>query len=191
MKGTGNFVPVFAMLIGAMNVATAGDYRVPLRQAMRASVSRATPTPFLLREAAVRRDMPKVIVGCARYGSNYRPRNRRLPKDQDKLDALPKRESSRHRVETYDYKCEVLRDHLGPLRRYLKAQVGRPWDKIWSEICADLHPRSTMHQHVRDHVLWEVEREILFVKDGEVWVRGGDLRRALTGLGRPPNRNPA
>lgn len=130
----------------------------------------------------MRRDMPKVIVGRPRYGSGFRPRNRRLPKDPDKLDALPKRESSRRVAETYDYKCEVFRDHLEPLRRYLKTQVGRPWNKVWSEICAELHPRSTMHQHVRDHVLQEVERETLFVKDGEVWVRGGDIRRVLTGL---------
>ena len=101
----------------------------------------------------MRRDMPKVIVDRARYGSSRRPRKRHLPKDPDKLDALPKRESSRRRVETYDYKCDVFRDRLEPLRRYLKTQVGRPWDKVWSEICAYLHPRSTMHQHVRDHVL--------------------------------------
>ena len=31
MKGAGNFVPVFAMLIGAMNAATAGDCRDTLR----------------------------------------------------------------------------------------------------------------------------------------------------------------
>ena len=28
-----------------------------------------------------------------------------------------------------------LNEHLGPLRRYLDSQVGRPWDKVFSEIC--------------------------------------------------------
>ena len=31
---------------------------------------------------------------------------------------------------------------LGPLRRYLRKQVGRPWDKVWSEITVTLDSRS-------------------------------------------------
>jgi hypothetical protein len=33
---------------------------------------------------------------------------------------------------------KYLNEHLGPLRRYLDKQVGRPWDKVFSEICAHI-----------------------------------------------------
>jgi hypothetical protein len=39
-----------------------------------------------------------------------------------------------------------------PLRRYLERQVGRPWDKIYSEIAAHLRADNTVQQHVRDHL---------------------------------------
>ena len=45
-----------------------------------------------------------------------------------------------------------LNEHLGPLRRYLDSQVGRPWDKVFSEICAHIDRSSAVQDHVRDHV---------------------------------------
>jgi hypothetical protein len=48
-------------------------------------------------------------------------------------------------------------DLLGPLRRYLRKQVGRPWDKLWSEITQTLDSRSLTGQHIFDHIRWEVE----------------------------------
>ena len=46
----------------------------------------------------------------------------------------------------------MLNEHLGPLRRYLDSQVGRPWDKVFSEICAHIDRSSAVQDHVRDHV---------------------------------------
>ena len=43
-------------------------------------------------------------------------------------------------------------ENLAPLRRYLAAQVGRPWRKVYSEIAANLNADSTVQQHVRDHL---------------------------------------
>jgi hypothetical protein len=45
-----------------------------------------------------------------------------------------------------------LNEHLGPLRRYIDSQVGRPWDKVYSEICAHIDRSSAVQDHVRDHV---------------------------------------
>src|SRR5687768_16772930 len=47
-------------------------------------------------------------------------------------------------------------DLLGPLRRYLCKQVGRPWDKVWSELTRSLDSRSLTGQHIFDHIRWEV-----------------------------------
>ncbi|HJQ58292.1 MAG TPA: hypothetical protein VJ890_15400 [Vineibacter sp.] len=45
-----------------------------------------------------------------------------------------------------------LNENLAPLRRFLERQVGRPWSKVYSEICARLRVDSTVQQHVRDHL---------------------------------------
>ncbi len=47
-----------------------------------------------------------------------------------------------------------LNENLSPLRRYLEKQVGRPWNKVYSEISAVLRADSTVQKHVRDH-LWD------------------------------------
>ena len=49
-------------------------------------------------------------------------------------------------------KTKVLNENLAPLRRFLEGQVGRPWDKVYSEISEHLKPTSTVQQHVRDHI---------------------------------------
>jgi hypothetical protein len=46
----------------------------------------------------------------------------------------------------------MLNENLAPLRRYLERQVGRPWNKVYSEIAAGLRVTNTVQQHVRDHV---------------------------------------
>ena len=45
-----------------------------------------------------------------------------------------------------------LNENLAPLRRYLHAQVGRPWNKAFSGICAGIDRRNTVQQHIHQHV---------------------------------------
>jgi hypothetical protein len=59
-------------------------------------------------------------------------------------------------------------EHLGPLRRFIEKSVGRPWDKVYSEICAHLRPTSTIQQHVRDH-LWDFVALRVRETDGELY----------------------
>lgn len=49
-------------------------------------------------------------------------------------------------------KTKSLNENLAPLRRFLGAQIGRPWDKVYSEISENLKVTSTVQQHVRDHL---------------------------------------
>jgi hypothetical protein len=46
----------------------------------------------------------------------------------------------------------MLNENLAPLRRYLERQVGRPWDKVYSEISRHLRVDNAVQQHVRDHI---------------------------------------
>ncbi len=63
-------------------------------------------------------------------------------------------------------------DRLGPLRRMLRRQVGRPWNDVYREICAAVKRTSLAGQHILEHVRGEVTfdlvrfgRRALFVDD--------------------------
>lgn len=45
-----------------------------------------------------------------------------------------------------------LNENLAPLKRYLEQQINRPWDKVYSEIRAQIDPRSTVKQHILLHL---------------------------------------
>jgi hypothetical protein len=49
-----------------------------------------------------------------------------------------------------------LNETLAPLRRYLRSNVGRPWDKIFSEMSRHVRLDSVVQLHVWQHVRWEV-----------------------------------
>jgi len=46
----------------------------------------------------------------------------------------------------------ALNENLNPLKRYLHAQVGRPWNKVYGEIAAGIDRRNTVQQHVYQHI---------------------------------------
>jgi hypothetical protein len=94
----------------------------------------------------MREDMAQVIVERPRI-KPYSNRKGRCPD----LENLSAHEGMRRgRALRRDRK--ELNENLAPLRRYLAKQVGRPWDKIYSEIAAHLRVDSAVQQHVRDHL---------------------------------------
>lgn len=65
---------------------------------------------------------------------------------------------------------KMFSDLLGPLRGYLKKQVGRPWDDIYSELREHLDFRTVSGQHIWDHVKSEVALHCE-ERHGAVWVK--------------------
>jgi hypothetical protein len=45
-----------------------------------------------------------------------------------------------------------LNENLAPLRRFLASRVGRPWDKVRSELLNGIDQRNTVQQHILTHV---------------------------------------
>jgi len=45
-----------------------------------------------------------------------------------------------------------LNENLAPLKRFLEKQVNRPWDKVYGEIRAAIDARSTVKQHILQHL---------------------------------------
>src|SRR4051794_25469022 len=95
--------------------------------------------------------MAKVIVERPRRkgwaGSKPKGYRRQLAKFGE--DGPPHQEGIKAR---WQGNRKSFNEHLGPLRRYLDSQVGRPWDKIFSEICTHINRNSAVQDHVRDHV---------------------------------------
>lgn len=116
----------------------------------------------------MRKDMAKVIVERPRLGLKRakaaKPGRTRVIQGDDG-EPLAAREPTRKAPKT-----KVLNENLNPLIRYLGGQVGRPWSKVYSEICENLRPTSTVQQHVRDHVADFVATDAR-MQDGKVVVR--------------------
>src|SRR5438093_12336260 len=109
----------------------------------------------------MRADMAKVIVERPRVGSRARgkPKGLRRREQQVGLENLPRCEGIRRRIKSG---MKSLNEHLGPLRRYLSSQVGRPWDEVYAEISGPISANSAVQDHVRDHVFDYVTVDVLF-----------------------------
>ena len=114
------------------------------------------PTPrkgvHLLTEVVMRADMGKVLVERPRPGSRdgSKPQKgyrRRLQKALDEGDA-PAREGMKKRCGG----SRPFNEHLAPLRRFLNSNVGRPWDKIYGEICAHVDRGTVVQKHILTHI---------------------------------------
>jgi hypothetical protein len=105
---------------------------------------------MLVSEVEMRSDMAKVIVERPRGGQRlkspkgYHRRLQRIaPEDQLKRESITR---------PWVNSGKWLSERLGPLRKYLWSQLGRPWDKVFSEICQHIRLDSAVQSHVRDHI---------------------------------------
>lgn len=107
----------------------------------------------------MRDDMKKVLTERARVSrrEDYRQHRNGLRREIG-TDA----ETKRQRMRPYRDRKEFS-DLVGPLRRYLEGQVGRPWNDVWSEISKQIDPSSTTGRHLRVHVWGFVEREVILI----------------------------
>ena len=99
----------------------------------------------------MRADMGKVLVERPRIGHSaprvrkgYRKRATKALAD----GGGPAREGMKARTPRSKY----FNEHLSPLRRFLDANVGRPWDKVYAEISAHIDPGNMVQKHVLTHL---------------------------------------
>lgn len=116
----------------------------------------------------MREDMYKVIVERPRRGKDGYSNAKRLRNDWD---------SPMHLGTRAGYGGRNLNENLAPMRRYLHAQIGRPWNKVFSEICADIDRRNTVQQHIHQHIGDFIAIHV-DARDGQL-VDLGDQRRSF------------
>ncbi len=107
--------------------------------------------------------MHKVVIERPRWNPGRGKKNRQasLP---DEL--LPKFEGIKR---PHRNNRKGFTDLLGPLKRWLLSQVGRPWNDVYSEACAVIKADSIIRAHVKTHLLQFVQRET-FMHKGKVCV---------------------
>jgi hypothetical protein len=94
----------------------------------------------------MRKDMAKVIVERPRIKPWSAGKRGRV-----KLEDLPQKIGLRRMARLGGgWKC--LNENLAPLRRYLFKQVGRPWNKVYAEISANLRFDNAVQRHVHHHL---------------------------------------
>jgi len=114
--------------------------------------------------------MMKVIAEPARSGSSYRiAKGEKVRLQRDGIDAVL-HEGMGQRW-NFDERNST-RNHLNALRRYLRKQVGRRWDTVYSDICHNAPKGSFLGNHVRELVADEVHDRVTISGD-EMYGRRG------------------
>jgi hypothetical protein len=117
----------------------------------------------------MRADMGKVLVERPRLGRSRAAKwpgkgyRKRLKQCFDAGDSPPQREGMKA---TYGHDTKHFNEHLGPLRRFLDANVGRPWDKVYSEICKHVDRGNVVQKHILTHLFDYVVVHTVLI-DGE------------------------
>ncbi len=128
----------------------------------------------------MRDDMAKVVTESPRRGHGERNRKSRARIHRDQYDADdhgPTRKKMSRLACRDEHSgagdCHKdFSDKLGPLRKYLRKQVGRPWNNIYSELRQHLDFRTVSGLHIWDHVKHEVELHCEERADRKVYRKG-------------------
>lgn len=100
--------------------------------------------------------MAKLIVERPRLGGGVRfPRAEGPDDSRLSIEDWKSREGIRRPWHRGSCK-KHLNENLAPLRRYLRSNVGRPWNKVYSEICQRINRDSAVQLHVWQHLMQDV-----------------------------------
>lgn len=128
----------------------------------------------------MREDLNKVMCESGRRGGSEFHEHR---KDKEKFDDLyedfdddqpHKGDSSRGRVGIRSSKIywngrKQFDEHLSPLRGIIRKNVGRPWNKVYGELCKVFDKRSVINQHILIHLDQYVETKRIVVRGDKLF----------------------
>lgn len=111
----------------------------------------------------MRPDMHKVIVERPRRGGGWEQHRRTTERGRrGDFENAPSYQAMRpHRWFRKEFS-----DNTRPLDGFLRKNVGRPWNDVFSEVCQIASLDSTIRRHLREHVGFSVELHVV-MRDGE------------------------
>lgn len=123
----------------------------------------------------MRADMDKVIVERPRIGSRRKSRKKGYRRHTQSIpfEDRPQKEPMLGRWRGRD---KWLNEHLGPMKRFLRSNVGRPWNKVHQELCEHVSFDNAVQSHVLDHIYdfvnqhVELEDSATVYSNDRVWV---------------------
>lgn len=140
----------------------------------------------------MRHDMAKLIVERPRGMCGYS----RMAGDRRQLQRVPVEEwPLRQSIRIRD---KYLNENLAPLIRFLEKQVGRPWNKVRSEMCEHMDFSNAVQAHIWQHVIQYVCIHPMVVRGELLTPKGRPLSNECvrlyvdpaTGLLRRAKRSP-
>ena len=116
----------------------------------------------------MRKDMHKVIVERPRRKGESGKKNPRY----NNIENLPLHEGMT-RPHRMHWSGKELNENLAPLYRFIHSRVGKRWDDVYSEICANIKVTSTVQDHIRIHLAQMVSTKIVIDENDEPWEKDG------------------
>lgn len=118
----------------------------------------------------------KLLTEKERRGSRNRSAKYHLSihsYDPDQDYDFPSRAPMSRNGMPYGYDGKELSDVLGPLKGWLRKNIGRPWNAVYSEACRNLDRRSVSGNHVFQHLMDYVETNCwIGAETGKVYSNG-------------------
>lgn len=119
----------------------------------------------------MRKDMSKVIVERPRKYNKDNKGTFRNKLKEEKEDE----ETIRSSMKIRNGCTKELDENLNPLIRFLRSNVGKQWNSVYSDICKNIRPTNEVQRHVLQHVKWEVETGCFTDENGIVLKSNGEL----------------
>lgn len=129
----------------------------------------------------MRDDLDKAITESPRKGGGGKfPRRIKHKGKVDELDFVSIKTGIKKaygtNAEIYNRNTKVFTDQLAPIYGLIKKNVGKNWDKLFSEMRKQFKPDSVVHQHIYEHLFQFIQ--IRTRKNGDVieYNEGGRTR---------------
>lgn len=70
-------------------------------------------------------------------------------------------------------------ENLNPLFGAVRKAVGRPWNSFYSDLCKSFDKRSVINQHIIQHLFQYVQKDGVYVEDGQLYVQHANFTEKL------------
>lgn len=114
----------------------------------------------------MRPDMQHLLVERGHAGTGY---TRHQPKGWAAHCRFRNEEDDQYEAWVEPIRRPQFSENLRPLRRYLDAQVGRPWDKVYAEIRRFVDADSAVQLHILQHLYDDLAVRVRRDGNGVLW----------------------